>query len=388
MSDANIERIHDYIDNTSRMISQKSDLIKNLQNKKSFMINSIENTLNRCRNAERTLYNEAGYSLSGRATAKLNEYNTFLSEQHDKGSTLIGNINATKNFQQLDRVESTMVNPFLTNLKNKCSFYARDIPRFSSVSSVSAIRHNPPPSPTHIKTTGLGRTKVDFRHENGVSVNIAKESVPGSPGHNISVSSKGPVSLTHEPSIQPDHLSSPGPIYVTQPVSVQTVPVQTVQTVPVQTIRTVPVQTIRTVPVQTIRTVPVQPVQTIRTVPVQTVKVIQPVQTVRTVPVQTVKVIQPVRTVPIQTVRTVPVQTVKVIQPIRTIRTVHTTPVHVISANRAVLTHDYVPRIPNGKLSLRKGTVVNIAGYSGDWALVDTATGRRGYVSRHYLRQI
>ena len=120
---SSIENLHNTIDDTSRMINQKTNLIEDLQNKKLAMINSVESTLNQCRNNERTLYNRWVGSLSSIGLSKLNEYAMYISRQHDEGSVIIGQINASKNFQQLDRVEREMYNPYIAELRESCSLY-------------------------------------------------------------------------------------------------------------------------------------------------------------------------------------------------------------------------------------------------------------------------
>ncbi len=182
---ANIQNLHNYIDNTSRTIDQKGDLVENLQDKKSFMIKSIKKSLNKCRNAERVFYNKWSDSSNEKIIDDLNKYNVFLSEKHDEGSVLIGKINVSKNFQQLNRVETTMVNPYLSELADKC---------------ISKLR-NKYNKGTTITTTGLGKTKVDIVHKNkSIDVNVSKEELLGSPGHNVKISSKGPVRVSHTPS--------------------------------------------------------------------------------------------------------------------------------------------------------------------------------------------
>ncbi len=351
---ANIKDLHDVIDNTSRVdIEKKSDLVRDLNRRKNLVVDSIENALKKCRYAERAIYTKWQNKYDRDAYNQLEEYNMYLKEQHDKGSELIGAVNAAKNFQQLNMVENEMVNPFISSLETNCGVYSRHSSLMNShLSHDVNVRHS---GYTDVKTRGDGKTNIDVRHHSqGATVNVSKEEAPGSPSHNITVSSnQGPVRVTHQPSSAP--VSSPAysqPVYSPAPVRV----VQPVRTVAVSP---APVRTVAVRPVQQVRAV--QPVRVVQPAPVRTVAV-QPVKTVAVSPA-------PVRTV---AVTPAPVSTVAVV-PI---------------GSRAVVTHDYYPSSPENKLALKKGTVVNVDRYSGDWALVTTANGHRGYISRFYLRPL
>ena len=353
---ANIKDLHDVIDNTSRVdIEKKSDLVRDLNRRKNLVVDSIENALKKCRYAERAIYTKWQNKYDRDAYNQLEEYNMYLKEQHDKGSELIGSVNAAKNFQQLNMVENEMVNPFISSLETNCGVYSRHSSLMNShLSHNINVRHS---GYTDVKTRGDGKTNIDVKHHSqGATVNVSKEEAPGSPSHNITVSSnQGPVRVTHQPSSAPvsstvttysQPVYSPSPV---RAVAVSPAPVRVVQ--PVKTVAVSPA------PVRTVAVRPVQPVK-----PVQPVRVVQPA---------------PVRTVAVQPVKTVAVSPAPV-------RTVAVVPI----GSRAVVTHDYYPSSPENKLALKKGTVVNVDRYSGDWALVTTANGHRGYISRFYLRPL
>ncbi len=388
---ANIQNLHNTIDSTTRIgIKQKGELVKDLNTKKYSLINSIESTLNLCRNTERTIYNKLSNRGNVDAYNRLEEYNVYLKEQHDRGSDLIGRINAAKNFQELNTVEMNMVNPFLTSLRNNCGVYSRS----SSLMNTSLINTD---GSTEIRTAGLGKTDINVQHSSrGVDVDVVKEERGLSPAHSVHVSSsKGPVKVIHQPSPQPvRRISTIQPTTLVHPVTRVVQPVQTVAVYPspvrvIQPVQhVVPVQPVtRVVPAQPVRTVAVSPapVRVIR--PVQHVVPVQPVRTVAVSPVP-VRVIRPVQhVVPVQPVTRLvrPVRTVAVSPvPVRTV--VVTTPI--LASNRAVVTHDYQPTKPGNKLALRKGTSVTVEKYSGDWAHVRTSTGQRGWISRFYLRSL
>jgi len=360
---SNIQNLHNSIDNISRSgIEQKADLVKELNKKKQMLIEMIQENLKECRQVERVLFNQWSNQYNTEAYNKLEEYNLFIKQQHDKGSELIGVINGAKNFQQLNQVEIASVNPFINELKTKCSIYARHTSFSSPVStSFSSLPVSSLPTVTNvpvrgvatdIKTTGMGKTDINVQHgDMGTSVDINKEEALGSPAHSVRVSgAKGPVKVTHQPSPQMI-VPSPQPVRALSTI-VPASPVRLVQ--PVRYVQPVAVSPVRVQPVRY-----VQPVQ-----PVQQVRVVQPVQQVRVVqPVQQVRYVQPVQTVPVVT--TLPV------------------------GARAIVTHTHIPSDRNGdKLAVEAGTVVRIEKYYGDWALVNTSTGQRGYVSRYYLRNI
>ena len=378
---SNIESLHNSIDATNRTgIEQKGELVKDLNTKKQSLINAIQEELRTCRNMERTIYSQWRNMNNSDVYNRLEEFNVYLKGQHDRGSELIANINAAKNFQQLNQVELSQVNSFLDSLRSRCGAFSQDLPsvpvgpvypiytqydpRYPQYGSPVYYRSpNPVYAPvnsasyaTDVQTTGTGRTDIDVHHTGmGTDVNVSKEEAYGSPAHNVHISgAQGPVKVTHSPS--PVRQT---PVYIPPPVQ------------PVQTFT--PVQTVQQV-------TPVQPVRVVT--PVQPVRVVTPVQPVRVVqPVTPVRVVTPVQ--PVQ-----PVRVVQQIQPVTTVQTV--SPVMVRSINtgtRAVVTHNYIPRVQDGtKLSLAAGTPVTIESYRGDWALVTTSAGQRGYISRHYLR--
>lgn len=369
---SNIQNLHNSIDTINRTgIEQKADLVKELNKKKQMLIETIQENLKECRQVERTLFNQWSNQYNTEAYNKLEEYNLFIKQQHDKGSELIGVINAAKNFQQLNQVEIGSVNPFINELKTKCSIYARHTsfssPVSTSFSSLPTVTNVPVRGvATDIKTTGMGKTDINVQHgDMGTSVDINKEEALGSPAHSVRVSgAKGPVKVTHQPSPQMI-VPSPQPVRALSTI-VPASPVRLVQTAPVQQFQRVAVSPVRVQPVRY-----VQPVQQ-----VQPVRVVQPVQQVRVVqPVQPVRVVQPVQQV----------QPVRYVQPVQTVPVVTTLPV----GARAIVTHTHIPSDRNGdKLAVEAGTVVRIEKYYGDWALVNTSTGQRGYVSKYYLRNI
>ena len=55
--------------------------------------------------------------------------------------------------------------------------------------------------------------------------------------------------------------------------------------------------------------------------------------------------------------------------------------------HKGVIIEDYSSKAP-GTLNLTKDTLVTVVKYEGDWALVETNVGQRGYVSRHFIRPI
>ena len=226
----------------------------------------------------------------------------------------------------------------------------------------------------------MGRTDIDVHHTGvGTDVNVSKEESFGSPAHSVHISgAKGPVRVSHSPQ-QVRNVSYVPPVVapVRSVAPVLTTPVrQVVPVTPVQPVHVVSPVVQRVVPVTPVqRVVPVTPVQ-----PVQRVVAVTPVRHVQRVvpvtPVQPVRVVSPMvqRVVPVTSVVSTPVVSAPVLDPV---------------GARAVVTHDYVPRIQDGsKLSLRAGTYVTIHRYHGDWALVTTTGGQRGYVSRHYLRML
>ncbi len=396
---SNIKSLHNSIDTASRVgIEQKGELVKDLNRKKQVLINSIQDELSQCRDVERSLYNKLSNTSTTESYSKLEEYNLFLKEQHDKGSELIGNINAAKNFQQINQVEMTLLNPFLNNLRSNCSVYVRH------TAFTTRMPMNPvtvAPVSTEIKTTGLGKTDIGIHHTTrGTDVDVAKEGVLGSPAHSVHVSSaKGPVRVTHQPSPQPVRtVSAIRPVVAVPVAPVLVQPVQAVQAV--QVVRPVtPVRVVRPVvhvqPVTPIRQViPVRPVVPVQhVVPVQPVSPVVHVQPFRQVipvqPVSPVVHVQPVSpVVHVQPVAVVPVRPVfHSVQPVHTVAVASVATIPRAVGTRAIVTHDYIPRSPDrNKLSLRAGTEVIIDRYNGDWALVNTSTGQRGYVSKHYLR--
>ena len=396
---SNIRNLHNSIDTTSRTgIEQKGELVKDLNSKKQYLINSIQEELRTCKNAERSVYNGWQNMYNTDVYNRLEEFNVYLKGQHDRGSELIANINAAKNFQQLNEVEMTMVNPFLESLRTHCGTFTRALPTSQPIYPAypQPIYHQPmypvypqPMYPEHVastevETTGMGRTDIDVHHTGvGTDVNVSKEESFGSPAHSVHISgAKGPVRVSHSPQ-QIRNVSYVPPVVapVRSVAPILTTPVrQVVPVTPVQPVHVVSPVVQRVVPVT-----PVQPVQ--RVVPVTPV---QPVQ--RVVPVTPVRPVQ--RVVPVQPVVPVtPVQPVRVVSPmvqrVVPVQSAVSTPVLDPVGARAVVTHDYVPRIQDGsKLSLRAGTYVTIHRYHGDWALVTTTGGQRGYVSRHYLRML
>jgi len=377
---SNIENLHNSIDTISRTgIEQKGELVKDLNRKKELLINSIQSELKQCRQAERSLASKWSNQYNTEAYSKLEEYNLFIKQQHDRGSELIGSINAAKNFQQLNQVEMTLYNPFINELQTKCSIYAKHT-SFSAplVTGTPIVRTVPTDVTTEIQSTGIGKTDINVHHGAlGTDVDINKEATLGSPAHSVHVSgAKGQVKVTHQPSapVLPGPIL-PGPIPSPQPVrALSTVPVMAVA--PVKIARPV-------VPI------PVTPVQPIR--PVQTVVPVQRVVPVAVSPVKVVPIQPTVRpAVPVQPVQTVPVRYVQpvITRPVVVTPTIPAAPVRVPRV-RALVTHTHIPHDRNGdKIAVEAGTTVIVEKYYGDWALVDTPTGERGYVSRHYLRQL
>ncbi len=282
---ANIDSLRSYIDSTSDLgIRQKSDLIKDLNKKKEQMIDSVNNTLSACRDAESVLYNRWINTDNKIAHNKLEEYNRYLKEHHDKGSDIIGQINATKNFEQLNRIEITSVNPFLVAVKSTCDTYARHeaLTQTRFVPAPVTLIHPSPQAIRSVSTIQPARTvttvtqpvtyitnpgsPVPVRVQAPVTHIITQQSVPAPQPVVITRSAPSPRIVTVTPiqaPASPTHhvtvvRTPPPPPQVTvihTPPPIRTIPIRTV---PVRTVRTVPVRTVRTIPVRTVRTVPVK----------------------------------------------------------------------------------------------------------------------------------
>ena len=393
---SSIQSLHNTIDNSARTnIEQKGELVKELNNKKEYLISAIQEELRKCRNAERTIFSNSNNEYYN----QVEEYNVYLKNQHDRGSELIGNINSAKNFQQLNQVEMTLVNSFLNDLRARCSTFIRAVPTlpvpvplpapivnnyYSSTQplppitlpvSLPVMNNNNNNTATEVQTTGYGRTDIDVNHNiNGTDVNVAKEESFGSPAHSVHISgAKGPVKVTHHPTSTQTIPQVLPPLQQLQPLQQLPRLVQPVIHTVVPMSPVTPVRTVAVTPVTPVRPiVPVTPVQSVRQVVVAPVApVIRTVPAVRAIPVSPI--------IPVRTVAVAPVKTV--IQPV--VQSVVAVP----TVTRAVVTHDYVPRNQDGtKISVAAGTVVNVESYNGDWALVNTGSSR-GYISRHYLRQ-
>jgi hypothetical protein len=351
---ASIENLHCMIDDTSEMIGQKTALINRLQRRKVVMIETVESTLKRCRDNERILSDRWQGKLSNEGLTKLEEYNMYLSQKHDEGSAIISQINAAKNFQQLERIERVSYEPFITEVSDSCSLYYREIPTLVGTQTVT--NKNSKPGLTHVETRGVGRTNVDIKHKNGISVTASKESVPGSPGHKVNVSTRhGAIKVSH----RPDRPVSPGLTYVPS-VEDRYVVLREAETRPVE------VREVREV-----KPVAVAEVQEAKPVEAREVREVQPVAVVReATPVRTVQPVAVVReATPVRTVQ--PVTVVREATPVRT----------------GVITHDYYPRTEeHKKLSLPRGTPVTILRTEGDWYYVQGPDGRTGYVSRNFVK--
>jgi hypothetical protein len=358
---ANINSLRSYIDSTNDVsIRQKSDLIKDLNNKKEEMIDKINNVLSSCRNKEAMLYDRWINTDNKEAHTKLEEYNKYLKDQHDKGSDIIGQINASKNFQQLRQVELTLVDSFLAAVKTTCDNYTNheilNQPAVSQTGSVTTI------ATPLIKSSSseMNRSVSTIQTIPTAGTNNTYITGPSSPAP-VRTSSSSVVHHIYTPPA-----SSPPTRVVTVPSPPQTVVVHQAPSPPPRTV------VMRQAPSPTV-------VRTVRSTPVQTV------------PVRTVQV-QPVRTAQVQPVRSTPVQPVAVVQTPRPASPRAGRAVMVTSPTPrrtgiydARVVQDYTSGAP-GTLTLKKDTVVRVINYYGDWARVETRDGHNGYVSRFFLR--
>ena len=125
---ANINSLRSYIDSTHNLgIRQKADLVKDLNRKKEQLIASVHNALSACLDSESAMYSRWIGTSNKAAHDHLEEFNTYLKEEHERGSELISQINAINNFEQLNKYEISTVDPYLQNLKTKCNAYTQKV---------------------------------------------------------------------------------------------------------------------------------------------------------------------------------------------------------------------------------------------------------------------
>lgn len=236
---SNINALRSYINASHAVeIRQKVNLINDLNSKKNRLSENIRDSLANCLQYENSLYNQG--INDPRYHTTLENYNQQLKQYHDTGSSIINQINTAKNFEQLNQVETEVVNPFLNEVKNTYnypSYYPASYPAsYPAITQPSIVVHAVP-SPQIIHT-------------------------PPPVIHTHTVVPPPTVIVQQSPPV------SPRPVRVVNTVPLKTVPVKTVKTVPVNKIS---VQPVNKIPVQTVQKVQVQklnPVQTVN-VPVQ-----------------------------------------------------------------------------------------------------------------------
>ena len=208
-------------------INQKIDLIKSLNTKKERLIQSIDEALAECRDAESTFYNRS--AGDSRYHEKLESINRQLRAEHLEGSRLIGQINAVNNFQQLTQIEQSSVNPFLNSVKSNCATLSRtEVPTASVVRNTTVIQpvrtiiRQQVPVPTPVPAPIQNRTtEIHHHHHTPVVVN------------------------------------TPPPVVVPSPPPVRVAPV----VVPTRRVRAVRATPVRAVPVSPVSVRPISPVE-------------------------------------------------------------------------------------------------------------------------------
>ena len=177
----------------------------------------------------------------------------------------------------------------------------------------------------------------------------------------------------------------PSPVTVVRPAPVTVVrpaPVRYVQPAPVTVVRPAPVRYVQPAPVTVVRPAPVT---VVRPTPVTVVRP-APVRYVQPAPVTVVRPAPKSKTIIIRKPqKVIPVKPVIVKSP--RARKIVVSSVNPMGIQRAKVTHDYTSSAP-GTITLPKNTIVNIQDYHGDWAMVETANGHRGYASRFYLQPL
>jgi hypothetical protein len=244
---ATINSLRSYIDSTHDLsIKRKGDLIKDLNRKKEQLIASVTNTLSSCRDSESVLYHRWIGTSNKVAHDHLEEYNKYLKDQHDRGSEIIGHINAMNNFEQLNKYESNTIAPYLDSLKAMCNKYSQKI----------IVDETPTPVPL----------------------------IQSSPQTIQSATSIQPTS--YAPYIMATKVVQAPPVKVVQPTQViQATPVRVVQ--PAQVVPVSPVRVVQ--PTQVVPVSPVRVVQPTQVVPVSPVRVVQPTQVIKATRVRVVK---------------------------------------------------------------------------------------------------
>ena len=239
---ANINGLRSYIDSTHTLsIRQKGDLIKDLNRKKENMISSITAVLTSCRDSEAVLYNRWIGTSNKLAHNHLEEYNTYLKDQHDRGTEIISQINAMNNFEQLNKYEVNTVDPYLDSLKTMCGKYSQKI--------------------------------------------IKDEAIP------LIQSSPDLQSVTYSPYNMPVRTAVSAPVMAVAPSPVTVIPTTPVASpVPVRFVQATPVRVVQSAPV--VRATPVRVVQPAPVVQATPVRVVQPAP-VYTQPFQSVRVGEP-----------------------------------------------------------------------------------------------
>ena len=333
---ANIDSSRSYIGSTQELIRKKSDLVKDLNNKKEQLIDSITFALGACKDAESVLYNRTIGSSSQDAHDRLEEYNNYLKDQHDKGSEIIGQINAAKNFDQLNRVEIAVLKPYLSTVKETCDAYAR--------------HEIAEPTPLIDEPTMVATRTTEVR-----AAPIPMGAAPM--GYYPSQ-----MGMTQPMMSQPMMTQ---PMMMSQPM-VPVRPVQIQQPVQVRPVTVVPGPPVSPPPVRTATVVPLQ-VQDPRQV-----TMVRPGYGARTVSVTPVQVQQPRQVIRLPSGKMVAVSPAPI-------------PLGNRPAYQARITHDYISDAPN-TITVRRDTVVTVLKEEGDWAWVRTDQGVSGYVSRHYIR--
>ncbi len=244
---ANINSSRSYIGSTQNLIRRKSDLVRDLNDKKEKLIESINIELGACTSAESIMYSRTTISSDKHSHNRLEEYNNYLKDQHDRGSDLIGQINAAKNFEQLNRVEDTILNPYLRTVKSTCDTYARqstyDVPVQSFAAPyapVNVVRAAPvyPASPTMVRVQPVNVVRVQ-------PVNMVR-AAPASP----TMVRVQPVNMVRAAPASPTMVR-------VQPV--RSVPVNMVRAAPASPtmVRVQPVNVVRAAPVNVIRAPPI-----------------------------------------------------------------------------------------------------------------------------------
>ncbi len=102
-------------------ISRKATLTEKLYSKKNNMISRINNKLKRCIENERILYRKWKDTSKPEFFNRLMKYNESLKKYNEEGNDLIIQINAARNFQQLNRIEEDIYNPFMKILSKYCA---------------------------------------------------------------------------------------------------------------------------------------------------------------------------------------------------------------------------------------------------------------------------